>query len=333
MSNNAVPPSLQRITGQLISVFPSAALLAALQLELFTAIGDDTLTGAEIARTMTVQPKRLLPILNVLVLIGLLRRQGDQFVNSEEAAYYLIKGRPNYIGGNHELFADFYRAAFLTAQSIREDKPAAKHDFRAMSDEELGAFFRGIHGFGIVQGRELSKQYDFHRFQSFADIGGGSGNFSIGACETCPGLRSTVVEIDRVVPIAQKFIAEARLGDRITTAQCDVTQEVPRGPFDAAVLRNLIQVLSPKQAAETIRNVGTSLRKGGEIFIIGYVLDDERRLPWEAAAYDVVFINIYDAGQSYTDGEYREWLQTGGFGKIDRCLLRNNMSLITAQKL
>jgi hypothetical protein len=63
------------------------------------------------------------------------------------------------------------------------------------------------------------------------------------------------------------------------------------------------------------------------------VLDDDRRVPWEAAAYDVVFSNIYSDGQSYTDGEYRRWLQSAGCGEIDRRLLRNNMSLITARVL
>ena len=75
------------------------------------------------------------------------------------------------------------------------------------------------------------------------------------------------------------------------------------------------------------------MRPDGEMYILGYVLDDARSSPWEAAAYDVAFINIYQGGQSYTDGEYRRWLKDGGFGQIDRKLLGNNMSLITARKL
>jgi SAM-dependent methyltransferase len=333
MVDSPAPPSPQKITGQLISAFPPAALLAALQLELFTALGDKALTGEDLARAMGVHPRRLLPILNVLLLIGLLHRHGDHFVNGEEAAHYLIKGKPSYIGGIHELYADLYRATLSTAQSIRDDRPAAEHDFATMSDEELAAFFRGLHGLSVVQGRELAKQHDFGRFKMLADVGGGSGSMAIGACETCPALRARVLDLDRVVPIAQRFIGQAVLADRISAAPCDITREAPRETFDVAVLRSLIQVLSPEQAACAIENVGRSMRPGGEIFILGYVLDDEHRSPWEAAAYDVAFINIYDAGQSYTDGEYRRWLQAGGFGAIERKLMRNNMSLITARKL
>lgn len=332
MVNTPAPPSPEKITGQLIGAFRSAALLGALQLELFTALEDRLLTGEELAHAIGVRPKRLLPILNVLVLGGLLRRVQDRFANGEEAAHYLVKGKPSYIGGLHELYADLYRAMLSTAESIRTDRPVAEHDFGRMSDDELEAFFRGLHGIGMVQGRELAKQYKFDRFAALADVGGGSGNIAIGACQQCPELRATVLELDRVVPIARRFIAEADLGDRISATPCNITYQPSAQTYEVAVLRSFIQVLSPSQAAQAMHNVGRSLRPGGEIYILGYVLDDARAAPWEAAAYDVAFINIYPSGQSYTHCEYRGWLEAAGFFRIERQLLKNNMSLITAQR-
>ena len=177
------------------NVFGPAALLAALQLEMFTALGDSSMAGEELAAAIGVRPRRLLPILNVLVLMGLLRREGERYVNGEEAAHYLVKGKPSYIGGIHELYSDLYRAVLLTADSIRSDRPVAEHDFTQMSDEALASFFRGLHGISIVQGRELAKQYDFSRFERLVDVGGGSGSMAIGACEVCPALRATVLEL------------------------------------------------------------------------------------------------------------------------------------------
>jgi hypothetical protein len=328
-----MPPSPLKITGQLIGAFYPAALLAALKLELFTAFGDSAMTGEELATAVGVQPRRLLPIINVLVLMGLLRREGERYANGEEAAHYLVKGKPSYIGVIHELFDDLYRAVLSTAESIRTNRPAAEHDFTQMSNEALTAFFRGLHGIGIVQGRELAKQHDFSRFEHLVDVGGGSGSMAIGACEVSLALHATVLELRRVVPIAQRFISESGLTERITATFCDITSQPPELTYDVAVLRSFVQVLSPEQAARAIWNIGRSMRPGGEIFILGYVLDDTRSSPWEAAAYDVAFINIYQSGQSYTDGEYKRWLKDGGFDRIDRKLLANNMSLITARKL
>ena len=184
-----------------------------------------------------------------------------------------------------------------------------------------------------MQGRQLAKQHDFSRFNLLADVGGGSGNIAIGACEACPKLRATVLELDRVVPIALQFIADAKLTDRVTAARCDITHEAPAAMYDVAIMRSLIQVLSPDQAARAIQNIGSRIHPGGELYIIGYVLDDSRLAPWEAAAYDIAFLNIYPGGRSYTEGEHREWLRAAGFGQVERILLPINTSLITARKL
>jgi hypothetical protein len=306
--------------------------LAALQLEVFTALGDGAMTGEDLATAIGVHPRRLLPILNVVLLMGLLRREGEHFANGEEAAYYLVKGKPTYIGGIHELYADLHRAVLSTADSIRTDRPMAEHDFTEMTEEDLAAFFRGLHGIGIVQGRELAKRHDFGRFERLVDVGGGSGSMAIGACEAFPRIRATVLELDIVVPITRQFVSEAGLAGRITATSCDITRQPAESQFDVAVLRSFIQVLPPDQAVRAIYNVGRSMRSGGEIYILGYVLNDARSSPWEAAAYDVAFINIYDGGQSYTDGEYRRWLEDGGFTQVDRRLMANNMSLVTALK-
>jgi hypothetical protein len=330
---DTVSLSPQKITGQLISAFCSAGLLGALQLELFTALGDHALTGEELATKMGVKPRRLLSVLNLLVVIGLLQRDGQRFSNGEEAAHYLVKGKPGYIGGIHELYADLYEAVLSTAESVRKDRPGAEHDFTQMSQEELAAFFRGLHGLGVVQGRQLAQQHNFGRFGVLADVGGGSANIAIGACEACPELRATVLELDQVAPIARQFISDAKLADRITAITCDITHQAPPATYDVAVLRSLIQVLSPDEARHAIQNIGSRIRPGGEIYIIGYVLDDSRLAPWEAAAYDVAFLNLYPGGRAYTDGEHREWLRAAGFGQIERRLLPINSSLITARKL
>ena len=332
MADSARPPSPKKISGRLIDAFGPAALLAALQLEVFTAIGDDAKTADEVAAAIGVNTGRLLPVLNVLVFMDLLHRDGERFVNSEESAYYLVKGKATYFGSIHELYADLHKAVLSTADSVRADRPMAEHDFSRMSDEDLLAFFRGLHGFGVIQGRDLARRYDFTRFQRLVDVGGGSGSMAIGACEACPSLQATVLELDRVVPITRQFVAAAGLADRISAKACDITQRTAGAEFDVAVLRSFVQVLPPVLAAHAIANVGRSMRSGGELFILGYVLNDARTEPWEAAAYEIAFINLYEGGSSYTDGQYRQWLGDAGFVSVERALMANNMSLIRAVK-
>ena len=71
--------------------------------------------------------------------------------------------------------------------------------------------------------------------------------------------------------------------------------------------------------------IGTALTAGGTIYIIGQVLDDTHTTPPEAVGFNLIFLNTFYAGESYTEREYRTWLRAAGFVDIERApfLLRD----------
>ena len=136
-----------------------------------------------------------------------------------------------------------------------------------MPDEELAAFFRGLHAGALATGRQLAENYRFERFRNLLDVGGGSCGLAIAACRSCPDLRATVVELPRVAPIARSFVEEAGLAGRVRVLAADVVERPPEGRFDVAVLRFVIQVLGPDQARRVLRNVGEAIEPGGASLI------------------------------------------------------------------
>ena len=76
------------------------------------------------------------------------------------------------------------------------------------------------------------------------------------------------------------------------------------------------------------------MNPGDKIYIIGQILDDSRRSPFEAVGFNLTFINLLDAGESYTEKEYRDWLSEAGFVDIERAnfLLADGSGLLTARK-
>jgi cyclopropane fatty-acyl-phospholipid synthase-like methyltransferase len=153
-----------------------------------------------------------------------------------------------------------------------------------MSDEELGAFFRGLHAGALATGRQLATAYNFERFRSLLDVGGGSGGVSIAACQNCHDLKATVLELPRVAAIAQNMVRESKLEDRVQVIVADILQRAPEGRFDVAVLRSLIQVLGPESARRALRNVGEAINRGGWLFIVGHVLEDNCLAPAAAVS-------------------------------------------------
>lgn len=326
------PPST--IQGHAYAIYRPLAMLAGMRLDVFTPLAGGSMTAEKLSQILGIRPDKLSPLLYALVHADLLSLADDRFSNTPETDAYLVKGRPTYIGSAHELYTDMWSAALGVAQSISSGEPHARHDFGAMSDSELGAFFRGLHGGAMATGRMLATAFEFDRFESLLDVGGGSGGVAIAACQNCGSLRATVLELPKVAAIAKTFVEAAGLTQRVDVVETDILNSPPDGTHDVAVLRYLLQVLAPDQARRALRNVGAALRPGGELFIIGHVLDDARQSPEAAVGMNLVFLSLYSDGQSYTETEHRSWIEEAGFTDVSVLFGAgpNGASIVRARK-
>ena len=310
MQPAAEPTTIRRLSRTAHAIF---AMLAGMQLDLFTPLTDGPMTAAQLAAALDVDPAKLGLLLYQLVNTGLLAVENGRFANTEEADQFLVRGKPAYMGGAHAAWSEFWAAELKTAASIRTGRAQGKHDYARMTEEELAAILRGFHTGTSGNGWELAQRYDFAPVQSVIDVGGGSGGMGIALAQAYPHLRVTVADLPNVVPITRRFIREAGLEDRVEAIAADVVHEPPTGTYAAAVMRAFLQVLSPDEARAALRNVGEAVRPGGKIYIVGNILDDSRLAPTHSVAMNMVFLNFYDGGQAYTESEHRAWLAEAGF--------------------
>ena len=71
---------------------------------------------------------------------------------------------------------------------------------------------------------------------------------------------------------------------------------------------------------------------GGDLYILGFVLDDSHLSPPNVLNVNLFFLNVYDGGQAYTEQQHRDWLSEAGFGNPERTLLPDGRSVIVARK-
>jgi hypothetical protein len=151
-----------------------------------------------------------------------------------------------------------------------------------------------------------------------------------------PQLQATVVDLPAVTPLTHKLVAEAGATERVSVVAADVVREPVPGAYEVAVVRELLQVLSPEDAQRALQHIGMALRAGGILYIVGQVLDDTHTTPPEAVGFNLILLNTFYAGESYTEGDHRTWLRAAGFVDIERApfLLRDGFGsgLITARK-
>lgn len=324
------PTTIERLGS---AAYPAFAMVAAMQLDLFTPLGAGPMSAPRLAEAMGLgESEKLSQLLYALVAAGLLTVEEGRFANTPEADCFLLRGKAEYLGGRHAFYTARYQEVMRTAASIRTGQPQAKLDFASMSSEALEAYLRGLHPSTMAAGRDLLTRADFSSHRRLLDVGGGSGGLALAIAAACPRLRATVLELPSVTPVTQSFIEQAGMTDRVEVMTGDVERGPLTGSYDVAVLRAFIQVLAPDEARHALRNLIQILEPGSPLYILGQALDDSRLSPPETVAFNLVFINVYDKGQAYTESEYRDWLTEAGFTAIKRVVLAGGQSLITARK-
>ena len=201
-----------------------------------------------------------------------------------------------------------------------------------MSPEELENFYSGSIASSRATGKSLVERYDFSAYRSLVDVAGGSGGVAVGVAESCSAIQATVVDLPSTVPHAQKFIDTTEVSGRVSVNGANIVDGPFTGTYDVAVMKSIIQVLSADHSEKALRHVCQSLEPGGTLFILGTILDDSRLTPSYAVSSNLSYLNIYEEGRAYTEGEYRAWLQEAGFEFLERVVVEDGTSIIKAVK-
>ena len=329
--DTVMPSTIMR---NVYAVYPSYAMLAGMQLDVFTILKDDPMEAKTIADALNVLEDKLTPLLYSLVAAGLLVVDNNSFSNTSEANKFLVRGRPDYIGELSGFYNMLWHATLNTAESIRTGKPQAKLDYHNLPEEELLKFFRSQVHSSLRGGKEIANKLDFSGFERLLDAGGGTGGVSIAICNKYPLIKSTVVDLPKVVQLAERFIEEAGMSGRISVSATDLCLNSPEGKYDVAILRAVLQTLSKEQAQASLECISQAMVPGGWIFIFGSILENSCLAPPSSLAFSLASLNVYDYGKAYTEKEYQDMLTKAGFTDItvEHDALVDGMGIVSAKK-
>src|SRR5438128_5833523 len=182
----------------------SKVLLTAVEMGLFTRLGDRRLTGAELGAELGLHPRGISDFFDALVAMKFLERQGDgfegQYSNTPLGAMYLDQKSPRYVGGILEMLnARLFKFWHDLPEALRTGQPQneVKHSQKPMFEElysdlpKLEQFMGAMTGLSRINFEAFAAKFDFSPFQSLCDIGGATGLLSIEVAKRHPRLKFT----------------------------------------------------------------------------------------------------------------------------------------------
>lgn len=92
------PVTPQKFIEDLWAARNAYTLLAAIELDVFTAIANGKLTAADVARALKTSKTGMERLLDALTALGYLDKKGIQYRLTPASAAFLVRGRETYIG-------------------------------------------------------------------------------------------------------------------------------------------------------------------------------------------------------------------------------------------
>ncbi|MGE0681170.1 MAG: methyltransferase [Candidatus Binatia bacterium] len=315
----------------------SAIVLGAAQLDLFSPLGNDPTTAAEVAAQTGLPVRGVERVLNACAALGFVSKEGERYRNSPLADAFLVKGKPGYVGNMIRQTNDRFSAWIKMPEAIKTDKPVlpltGAELFNAPA-EVLDNYVHGLFDLGKGLASRIASLVDLSSCQTLLDVAGGSGVYSILLCRQFPQLQSIVFDLPPILERTRKIIEREGMSERVGVREGNYFKDDFGSGLDAILLSNMLQTEGRQTCRMVLKKAFEAVNPGGQILVHGIMPDADRTGPVQQTVFSVFMMLVFPEGEAYPGEEIIGWLHETGFVDGKKHLLPPPAfsSLVTACK-
>jgi hypothetical protein len=296
----------------------SQAIHVAAVLGLSDRLAEGPRSAADLAKETGTHTRSLYRLLRALATVGLYEElDGERFRNTPlgevlradepVAGHAAFIGRPNH-----------WQAWSALLHSVRTGETAFRHvhgqsvwEYRQEHPDESAIFDHAMTSQSRIAGAAVLDAYDFGRFSTVVDVGGGRGAFLAAVLNRCPDLRGILFDQPHVVAGAADHLRAAGVGDRCQVIAGDFLDSVPAGA-DAYILKHVIHDWRDDDAVAILAACHASIDGSATLQLIERVIPGSNEDGFDATFSDLNML-VSPGGQERTAAEYATLLAAGGF--------------------
>src|SRR5690242_7575165 len=322
----------------------SKVLLTAVELGVFTKLGDRRITGTELGAELGLHQRGINDFFDALVAMQFLGREGDgpsaKYHNTPASALYLNSHSPRYIGGILVMLnARLFKFWNDLPEALRTGKPQneVKHGRKGIFEElyqdlpKLEQFMGAMTGLSRINFEALADKFDCGKYRTLCDVGGATGLLSVEVARRHPHLQCISFDLPPVEPIAQRHIEAAGLSGRVRTAAGDFFRD-PLPKADVITMGMILHDWNLEKKLHLIRAAYDALPEGGAFVAIEALIDDARRENVQGLLMSLNMLIEFGDAFDYSGADFRKWCSEAGFKRFEVIHLAGPSSAAVAYK-
>jgi ubiquinone/menaquinone biosynthesis C-methylase UbiE len=314
-------PNPERIFQTLSGYQQTAALKAAIDLDVFTAVGEGADTPQSIAGRVGAAERGVRILCDYLSVIGFLEKHEGRYQLTPDAALFLVRTSPAYLGGVAGFLA---RGTLVEAyqhftESVRKGGTALPEQGSMTPDHPMWEdFARSMAAMMAPAAGVIAGIAGADRPLKVLDIAAGHGVFGINIARHNSQAEVYAVDWKNVLAIAQENAGRAGVAERFHQISGSAFEVDLGTGYDIALLTNFLHHFDPPTNERLLGRVRDALKDGGRAITLEFVPNEDRVSPPGPATFALVMLGSTEAGDAYTFPEFERMFRNAGFARSER---------------
>ncbi|HLJ45103.1 MAG TPA: class I SAM-dependent methyltransferase [Bryobacteraceae bacterium] len=301
----------------------TAALRAAIELNVFTTIADGNTTAAEIAHATQTSERGTRILCDYLTVMGFLGKNAGHYELSPESALFLSRHSPAYLGTTAQFLGEMEEkmgAGKDMAQAVRQGGTTLPSDGTMSYDNPIWVTFaRSMAPMMSMPAEKLALLAGAPegRNSKVLDIAAGHGLYGIAVARHNPNAHIVAVDWANVLDVAWENARQAGVADRYSSIAGSAFDVDFGDGYDLVLLTNFLHHFSAARNEELLKKICASMNPGGRVLTAEFIPNEDRVTPPVDAMFSMMMLTGTSEGDAYTFSEYETMFRNAGFARSE----------------
>ena len=304
------------------AVQKTAALKAAIDLDIFRAVGEGPGDLTAIAKHANASERGIRILCDFMVINGVLMKEGNLYKHTPSSAAFLDPASPACLASVAQFLGNDSMKEPLKnlAQVVRDGRTSLAGEGTVEPENPIWVQFAetmapmmapmaGPLAAVVLEGNEGPMRV--------LDIAAGHGLFGIEVAKQNKAAHVTGLDWAPVLRVALKNAEKAGVQDRYDMLPGSAFEVDFGGPYDAVLLTNFLHHFDKQTCIGLLKKVKGALKQGGRAAALEFVPNEDRVSPPMAAGFAMTMLASTAAGDAYTFSELKAMYEKAGFKDVN----------------